>query len=51
MVEPVANPIWVFLFLGERPTHWAMAGGIIVIAAVAWRTLSTSAPAPGPPPD
>ncbi|HEY7369159.1 MAG TPA: DMT family transporter [Thermoanaerobaculia bacterium] len=51
MAEPVANPVWVFLFLGERPTHWAIAGGIIVIAAVAWRTLSTSAPAPGPPPD
>jgi drug/metabolite transporter (DMT)-like permease len=51
MVEPVANPIWVFLFLGERPTIWAIIGGIIVLAAVAWRTLATSAPAPGPPPD
>jgi drug/metabolite transporter (DMT)-like permease len=51
MVEPVANPIWVFLFLGERPTHWAIVGGIIVLAAVAWRTLGASAPAPGPPPE
>ena len=27
MIEPVANPIWVFLFLGERPSRFAIAGG------------------------
>ncbi len=33
-IEPVLNPIWVFLFLGERPSHWAIVGGAIIITAV-----------------
>ena len=33
-VEPVLNPIWVFLFLGERPSKWALIGGAIIISAV-----------------
>ena len=32
--EPVLNPVWVFLFLGERPSSWAVLGGAIIIAAV-----------------
>lgn len=32
--EPVLNPIWVFLFLGEKPSGWALLGGAIIIAAV-----------------
>ena len=39
MLEPVSNPVWVFLFLGERPSLYAVAGGIIVLSAIAWRTL------------
>jgi drug/metabolite transporter (DMT)-like permease len=30
----VLNPIWVFLFLGERPSGWAIIGGAIIIASV-----------------
>jgi len=33
-VEPVLNPIWVFLFIGERPSGWAMMGGAITVASV-----------------
>ena len=33
-VEPVLNPVWVFLFLGERPSRWALLGGAIIIVAV-----------------
>jgi len=33
-IEPVLNPIWVFLFLGERPSGWAIIGGTIIIASV-----------------
>jgi drug/metabolite transporter (DMT)-like permease len=40
MLEPIANPIWVFLFLGERPTAYSIAGGAIVLGAIAWRTLA-----------
>jgi DME family drug/metabolite transporter len=33
-IEPVLNPVWVFIFLGERPSGWAIAGGSVIIAAV-----------------
>ena len=33
-IEPVLNPVWVFMFIGERPSGWAMAGGAIIIASV-----------------
>lgn len=33
-IEPVLNPVWVFLVLGERPSQWASIGGTIIIAAV-----------------
>jgi drug/metabolite transporter (DMT)-like permease len=33
-IEPVLNPVWVFLFIGERPTGWALVGGAIIIASV-----------------
>jgi drug/metabolite transporter, DME family len=32
--EPVLNPIWVFLFLGERPSGWAIIGGAVIIVSV-----------------
>ncbi len=43
MLEPVSNPIWVFLFLHERPSIYAIAGAVVVLAAIAWRTLTTEA--------
>jgi drug/metabolite transporter (DMT)-like permease len=33
-IEPVLNPIWVFLFIGERPSGWAIVGGAIIITSV-----------------
>ena len=33
-IEPVLNPVWVFLFLGERPSTWAIVGGGVIIASV-----------------
>jgi len=38
-IEPVLNPIWVFLFLGERPSNWAILGGAIIVAAVVGHML------------
>jgi drug/metabolite transporter (DMT)-like permease len=38
-IEPVLNPVWVFIFLGERPSKWALIGGAIIIAAVATHTI------------
>lgn len=51
MLEPVANPIWVFLALGERPSGFAVAGGAIVLAAIAWRTIVGEPATEMPPPD
>jgi drug/metabolite transporter, DME family len=33
-IEPVLNPVWVFLVLAERPSRWALIGGAIIITAV-----------------
>ena len=38
-IEPVLNPVWVFLVLGERPSQYALLGGAIIIAAVVAHTL------------
>ena len=38
-VEPLLNPVWVFLFVGERPSVWALIGGAIIISAVISHTL------------
>lgn len=49
LLEPVLNPIWTFLFAGERPGPWAIAGGAVVLGATAWRTVAPSVAArPGP---
>jgi drug/metabolite transporter (DMT)-like permease len=41
MIEPVLNPVWVFIFLGENPGGWAILGGAIIISAVGGRILAT----------
>lgn len=33
-IEPVLNPVWVFLVLGEQPSRWALLGGAIIVTAV-----------------
>jgi DME family drug/metabolite transporter len=38
-VEPVLNPIWVFLVIGERPSQWALIGGTIIVLAVVCHML------------
>lgn len=41
VIEPITNPIWVFLMLGEVPGKGAIAGGIIVLGAVTARCIIT----------
>lgn len=38
-LEPLLNPVWVFLVVGERPSLWAMMGGLVIIATVAAHTI------------
>jgi drug/metabolite transporter (DMT)-like permease len=33
-LEPILNPLWVFLFLGERMGSFALIGGLIVLGGV-----------------
>ncbi|MBQ3480846.1 MAG: EamA family transporter [Oscillospiraceae bacterium] len=33
-LEPLLNPVWVFLFNGERPGIFALIGAVIVIGAI-----------------
>jgi DME family drug/metabolite transporter len=42
MVEPVLNPVWVFLGIGERPGNYAIIGGAIILAIAVVRTLRDS---------
>lgn len=53
MIEPIANPIWVFLALGERPDLPAALGAVVVLGAIGWHTLGArAADVPlTPPPD
>lgn len=38
-LEPILNPIWVFLVLGERPGSLALVGCLLVIGAVTYRAI------------
>ncbi len=38
-IEPLLNPVWVFLFVGERPSNWAILGGTIIIATIIAHTF------------
>ena len=44
-VEPLLNPVWVFLFDGERPGFFALIGSVIVIVSVTlWCIFGQRAP-------
>lgn len=38
-IEPLLNPLWVFIFTGEAPGLLAIIGGIIVILAIVLRNV------------
>ncbi len=40
LAEPVLNPVWTWLLLGERPAGQALAGGAAILAATLWKALS-----------
>jgi len=39
LLEPILNPLWVMLLVGERPGPWASVGGALVIGAVLVRGM------------
>ncbi len=38
-LEPILNPIWVFLFINEKPGPWSLAGAAVVLLAVTVRSI------------
>jgi drug/metabolite transporter (DMT)-like permease len=40
LIEPVLNPVWAWIFQGERPGVWALMGGGIILGATAIRAVS-----------
>ncbi len=41
MIEPVMNPIWVFIGYGEKPSVYAILGGFIILTTITIRTIIT----------
>jgi drug/metabolite transporter (DMT)-like permease len=39
MIEPIFNPVWVFLLLGEVPGPRSLAGGLLILAATSLRSV------------
>ena len=39
LLEPVLNPLWVLIFLGEKPGAWTVAGAALVLVAMLARGL------------
>jgi DME family drug/metabolite transporter len=39
LIEPVFNPVWVFIGYGEAPSFMAIIGGMIILSAITVRTL------------
>ncbi len=42
MLEPILNPIWVMLFVGEIPSLNAVIGGSVIIGAVTLQNIITA---------
>ena len=47
VLEPLLNPVWVFLFAGENPGLWSLVGGVIVVAVITlWYVYDARHPQP-----
>lgn len=40
VLEPLLNPVWVLLAVGEKPSAYALAGGAVVLGAVTLRAIA-----------
>lgn len=49
-LEPILNPVWVFLFVGEEPGLFALAGALVVIGGIAISAIGSVRAAPEPAP-
>ena len=42
IIEPILNPVWVILAMGERPSFWSIIGGAIVLTTSLIRSFLAS---------
>ncbi len=42
VIEPILNPIWVLILLGETPGKWALVGGAVVLVSVTFRSVAAA---------
>jgi drug/metabolite transporter (DMT)-like permease len=48
LLEIVLGPLWVWVFLSERPSTGTLVGGLIVLGAVAMQARPQPEPPPAP---
>jgi drug/metabolite transporter (DMT)-like permease len=39
VIEPLLNPLWVIFATGEKPSFYALCGGIVVVTAITLRSV------------
>lgn len=39
IIEPLLNPVWVFVFTGEKLSIYSLIGGVIIISSVIFRSI------------
>ena len=37
LLEPLLNPVWVYLAVGETPSVPTVVGGVFILGALVWR--------------
>ena len=47
LVEPALNPVWSWLFLGEKPGAVTIAGGVLILGATAVKVWADAPPRDG----
>jgi drug/metabolite transporter (DMT)-like permease len=50
LLEPVLNPLWTWLLLGERPSALAALGGAVMVVALAGKAVLDRVPRSAEPP-
>lgn len=46
-LEPVLNPVWVYLFLGESMGRYALLGGLVILSGVIFNAVGSARSAAG----